>query len=107
MPKLGVYTEDVLLLEWVAQEGAAVAPGDVLFVLETEKTTAEVEAESPGFLHRRVEAGAKVAIGSEVGAVAATREEYDALRASRTGEEPPHPFLGYIDRGGPESTMAP
>jgi pyruvate/2-oxoglutarate dehydrogenase complex dihydrolipoamide acyltransferase (E2) component len=103
MPKLGVYTEDVLLLEWVVDEGAAVSPGDVLFVLETEKTTAEVEAESPGFLHRQVEAGEKVAIGSSVGAVAATREEYEALVA----EEPAHPFLGYIGRGGPESTMAP
>ena len=52
MPKLGMYTEDVLLSEWVAAEGAEVKAGQVLFVLETDKTTADVEAETDGWLHR-------------------------------------------------------
>src|SRR5207253_10249363 len=69
----------------------------------TEKTTADVEAESAGFLHRQVEEGAKVPIGSVVGLVAATREEYEALVAAE--EEPAHPFLGYIGKGGPASTI--
>ena len=56
MPKLGMYTEDVLLSEWVAAEGAEVRPGEILFVLETDKTTADVEAEEEGWLHRSVAA---------------------------------------------------
>jgi pyruvate/2-oxoglutarate dehydrogenase complex dihydrolipoamide acyltransferase (E2) component len=97
MPKLGMYTEDVLLSEWIAAEGAEVKAGQVLFVLETDKTTAEVEAEADGWLHRDVEAGAKVPIGARVGVVATTREEYESLLAE---PDDGHPFLGYIGRGG-------
>jgi pyruvate dehydrogenase E1 component alpha subunit len=104
MPKLGMYLEDVLLLEWAVPEGGRVARGDVVFVLETEKATAEVEAETDGFLHRTVEAGARVPIGGEVGVVAATREEYDALAAAAGAGG--HPFLGYIDGGGPAAVEA-
>lgn len=110
MPKLGAYTEDVLLLEWRAQDGAEVREGDVLFVLETDKTTAEVEAEVSGWLHRTVAEGVKVPIGANVGAVATTRAEYEALGAGSAMpvpvavaapiEEPANPFLGYIDEGG-------
>src|SRR6266566_7837879 len=97
MPKLGAYTEDVLLSEWVAAEGAEVGPGDVVFALETDKTTAEVEAETAGWLHRIVAAGEKVPIGARVGVILATREEYEALAAA---EEDGNPFLGYIGHGG-------
>jgi pyruvate dehydrogenase E2 component (dihydrolipoamide acetyltransferase) len=105
MPKLGVYMEDVLLSEWLAPEGAKVRAGQVLFVLENDKTEAEVEAEVEGWLHHTVEAGAKVAIGSEVGVVTTTREEYDALRSEQAraagdGEAETRPFLGYVETGG-------
>jgi acetoin:2,6-dichlorophenolindophenol oxidoreductase subunit alpha len=107
MPKLGMYTDDVLLLEWAVAEGGAVALGDVVFVLETEKTTAEVQAEAEGFLHRTVEAGAVVPIGGQVGVLAATREEYAALAASTPATvEPPNPFLGYIGAGVPARIAA-
>jgi len=96
MPKLGAYTEDVLLSEWLAAEGAEVGPGDVVFALETDKTTAEVEAEAAGWLHRIVAAGEKVPIGARVGVIVATREEYEALAAA---EEDGNPFLGYIGHG--------
>jgi pyruvate/2-oxoglutarate dehydrogenase complex dihydrolipoamide acyltransferase (E2) component len=97
MPKLGAYTEDVLLSEWLAAEGAEVGPGDVVFTLETDKTTAEVEAETAGFLHRLVAAGEKVPIGARVGLILATREEYEALAVA---DEDGNPFLGYIGHGG-------
>jgi pyruvate/2-oxoglutarate dehydrogenase complex dihydrolipoamide acyltransferase (E2) component len=116
MPKLGMYTDDILLLEWSVAEGAPVARGEIVFVLETEKTTAEVEAEADGFLHRTVEAGAKVAIGAEVGVLAATRREYDALVgpgepvpaavAGDDGADAGNPFLGYIGGGGPAAIIA-
>ena len=67
MPKLGAYTEDVLLTEWLVAEGAQVEPGAVVFELETDKTTAEVVAETAGRLHRLVAAGEKVPIGTRVG----------------------------------------
>src|SRR5262245_42743288 len=104
MPKLGAYMEDVLLTEWLVPEGSEVKIGQILFVLETDKTEAEAEAEADGWLHRIVEAGAKVPVGSQVGVLATTRHEYEAIRSQASPDvaagEPAHPFLGYIDRGG-------
>jgi pyruvate/2-oxoglutarate dehydrogenase complex dihydrolipoamide acyltransferase (E2) component len=77
MPKLGVYTDDVLLVEWFVEEGQQVAAGTAVFELETEKATAEVEAESDGFVHRLVPAGESVPVGSTVALIAETRDEYE------------------------------
>ncbi len=111
MPKLGAYTEDVLLSEWLVGEGQEVAPGGAVLELETEKTTAEVEAETAGWLHQIVPGGQAVPIGTTVGVIAETREEYEALADG--GASPPdqarepaaaesdNPFLGYIGHGGP------
>jgi pyruvate/2-oxoglutarate dehydrogenase complex dihydrolipoamide acyltransferase (E2) component len=77
MPKLGVYTDDVLLVEWFVEEGQQVAAGTAVFELETEKATAEVEAESDGFVHRLVPAGESVPIGGTVALIAETRDEYE------------------------------
>lgn len=113
MPKLGAYTEDVLLAEWHAAEGDEVGAGAVLLEMETDKTTADVAAETGGWLHRLVAAGEKVPIGTKVGLVAETREEYDALvsggavadvsAAEAPGVAEGNPFLGYISGGGGEA----
>jgi pyruvate/2-oxoglutarate dehydrogenase complex dihydrolipoamide acyltransferase (E2) component len=105
MPKLGVYTEDVLLTKWLVAEGEEVGPGGVVFELETEKTSAEVEAESAGWVHRLVPEGESVPIGTTVALIAETREEYDSLSASPAGgdegaAENGNPFLKYIGGGG-------
>lgn len=110
MPKLGAYTEDVLLAQWHAAEGDEVVAGTVVLEMETDKTTADVEAETSGWLHRLVAAGEKVPIGTKVGLVAETRAEYEALiEAGENGGREPvagpafdetHPFLGYVSGGG-------
>ncbi len=79
MPKLGAYTDDVLLSGWLVAEGQQVAAGGPVLELETEKTTAEVEADVGGFVHQVVPAGDSVPIGSTVGLIAETIEEYNAL----------------------------
>ena len=93
MPKLGAYTEDVLLSEWLVGEGREVAPGEAVFELETEKTTAEVEAETSGWLHQLVPVGRAVPIGTTVGMVAETREEYEALALGNGGSAADAPLL--------------
>ncbi|MGZ8688163.1 MAG: dihydrolipoamide acetyltransferase family protein [Gaiellaceae bacterium] len=110
MPKLGAYTEDVLLAEWHAEEGAEVAVDTIVLEMETDKTTAEVAAETSGWLHRLVAAGEKVPIGTRVGLVAETREEYEALVGAGGAESPDppageaaNPFLGYVSQGGGEA----
>lgn len=117
MPKLGAYTEDVLLTEWLAEEGEQIAAGAVVLEMETDKTTAEVEADTSGWLHRLVVAGKKVPIGTSVGLIAETREEYEAILGARVGTEEPgvaggqgaapvNPFLGYISQGGGAAAAA-
>jgi pyruvate/2-oxoglutarate dehydrogenase complex dihydrolipoamide acyltransferase (E2) component len=85
MPKLGAYTEDPVLTEWLVAEGESVAAGGAVLELETEKTTAEVEADAAGFVHHLVPVGQAVPIGTTVGMIAETREEYERLRVPNGG----------------------
>src|SRR5215210_4396117 len=110
MPKLGAYTDDVLLAAWHVGEGEAVERGAVVLELETEKTTADVEAEGAGFVHRLVPAGEAVPIGTTVALIAETRAEYDEITAGAAGAEGEsetngNPFLGYIGQGGGASAV--
>jgi len=69
MPKLGLTMTEGLIVEWRKKEGDPVKKGEILFVLETEKVTYEVEAPEDGTLGRilvneqeTVPVGAAVAI---------------------------------------------
>ncbi|MBW2559697.1 MAG: 2-oxo acid dehydrogenase subunit E2 [Deltaproteobacteria bacterium] len=54
MPKLGLTMTEGLIVEWKKKEGDEVQKGEILFVLETEKVTYEVEAPEDGVLGRIV-----------------------------------------------------
>jgi pyruvate/2-oxoglutarate dehydrogenase complex dihydrolipoamide acyltransferase (E2) component len=104
MPKLGIYTDDVLVAGWLVEEGQEIAAGTVVFELETDKTTAEVEAETSGFVHRLVAAGQSVPIGSAVALIAETREEYvDTAAGATVGEVP----LATAEAGGRPPLVSP
>jgi pyruvate dehydrogenase E2 component (dihydrolipoamide acetyltransferase) len=65
MPKPGQMTEECVLSMWRKAEGEAVTQGDVLFEIETDKSTMEVESFHDGVLLRRVvEEGATVPVNS-------------------------------------------
>ncbi len=50
MPKLGLTMTEGTLIEWTKKEGDSVKAGEVIFILETEKVTYEVEAPEDGTL---------------------------------------------------------
>jgi pyruvate/2-oxoglutarate dehydrogenase complex dihydrolipoamide acyltransferase (E2) component len=50
MPALGMAQDTGQIVAWHKQPGDAVAKGDVLFEVETDKATMEVEAQGAGFL---------------------------------------------------------
>ncbi len=52
IPKFGQTVEEVKLLQWLAEDGAAVKKGQEILEIETDKTTFFVEAEGAGTLHR-------------------------------------------------------
>lgn len=84
IPKLGMQMTEATLVEWRAKEGDRVEKGDVVLLIETEKTQWEVEAASLGFVHILVEEDVVAPIGRVVGLIAETEEELKALQ-----KEPP------------------
>ncbi|WP_214102988.1 2-oxo acid dehydrogenase subunit E2 [Acrocarpospora catenulata] len=58
VPKLNNNDTSYVLVEWLADDGAAVAIGDPLVVVETSKTAEELCAEDAGILRRVIAEGA-------------------------------------------------
>ena len=75
MPKLGLTMESGLITAWNKKDGGKVKQGDILFAIETDKITSEVEAESDGILHINVPEGATVPCGEKVAIITAPGEE--------------------------------
>lgn len=67
MPALGMAQDTGLIVAWHKQPGDAVKEGDILFEVETDKATMEVEAQGAGFLADvTVEAGTEVPVGNVI-----------------------------------------
>ena len=67
MPKLGLTMTEGLIVEWKKKEGDPVKKGEILFVLETEKVTYEVESPEDGVLGRiLIHADETVPVGAVV-----------------------------------------
>lgn len=50
LPKLGVTMNEGRIVKWLKKEGDYVRAGEILFEIETDKTTQEVEAPADGYL---------------------------------------------------------
>ena len=73
VPDLGATGAEVVLCQWLIEEGQLVVAGQPLFVVETDKATQEVEAFQGGYLrHILVAPGTTV----EIGAVVAILSDY-------------------------------
>lgn len=80
MPKLGFDMAEGTLVRWVKAEGEAVAKGDVIAEIETDKATVEVESSFSGLMNRHlVEQGAIVPVGTPIAVVAQPGEEVKAI----------------------------
>ena len=79
MPKLGMSTAPLTLVEWKAKEGDRIEQGNIVMVVETEKIRHDVEAEASGFLHILIEEGQEVPIGTVAGLIAETKHELETL----------------------------
>ena len=67
MPKLGLTMTEGTIVEWVAGEGQAVAAGDIVMLIETDKVEAEVEAVADGVVHHTAAVGDTLEPGDGVG----------------------------------------
>jgi len=59
IPQAGLV-EEVVVLEWLKDDGETVVTGEPIVLLETEKTQTEVEAPADGILRIAVPAGPDV-----------------------------------------------
>ena len=76
LPKLGQTMEEGTIVEWLKQEGEPVQRGEVLFMVETDKATLEVEASARGFLRKiLVPVGHTVSVLTVVALVTRTADE--------------------------------
>jgi len=82
LPKLGLEMEEGTILGWYVEEDEAVAEGEVLLEVESEKSIGEVEAREDGVL-RLLAVGEDETVppGAPIGIVANPGEDIDALRA--------------------------
>ena len=87
MEALSPTMEEGQVVKWLKAEGDAVAEGDVLAEIETDKATMELVARGEGVL-RRVFAGegAVMPVGEVIGVVASADEDISALEAAAESE---------------------
>ena len=81
VPKLGDTMTETQILEWVAKEGEEIKARQVLAVLETEKTSYELEAQRAGILHIITPVETTVPVHHLIGILADTQEEYEKIKS--------------------------
>ncbi|MEF2073213.1 pyruvate dehydrogenase complex E1 component subunit beta [Consotaella aegiceratis] len=84
MPALSPTMEEGTLSKWIKQEGDAVAPGDVIAEIETDKATMEVEAVDEGTLGKiLVQAGTEgVKVNAPIAVLLEEGEDASAIDAA-------------------------
>jgi pyruvate dehydrogenase E2 component (dihydrolipoamide acetyltransferase) len=76
LPMLGITVEKGRIIEWTKKEGDPVEKGEVVFVVEVEKATTEVESPVSGILRRiLVPEGIEVAVLTVVGVITEPDED--------------------------------
>ncbi len=79
MPQMGFDMTEGTIAAWLKKEGEAVAKGEPIAEIETDKTTIQVEAFASGVLAKIVvPAGGKTPVGDVIGIIAAPGEKVDA-----------------------------
>lgn len=75
LPKIDQDMRDGLLVEWRKKEGEWVEKDEILYVLESEKITVEIEAPASGFLSRvTAKEGDTVPVGTVIALIITSDE---------------------------------
>ncbi len=125
IPAVGESITSGLLSVWHKNDGDAVAAGEALFTLETDKVSTEIVAEKAGVLKITAAAGSEVKIGETVGTIeeggaggspappVQVADDKSENRESKTGVEPPAPVqpktpsTTVVKEAAPENFAAP
>ncbi|NEC88553.1 2-oxo acid dehydrogenase subunit E2 [Streptomyces sp. SID12501] len=110
LPKIGLTMQEGTIDEWLVSTGTAVAEGDALLRLATDKVDVDVEAEAGGLFHPVVPAGATLPAGALIGWLLAEGEQppepggTPMPAGSGSGADP---VAGSAPNGGPVGLGAP
>ena len=89
IPKLGNTVEECLISKWLKEEGQAVAAGEPVVEIETDKTSFEVEAPIEGtVLARFFPQGALVPVFTKLFVIGNAGEDVEAFRPHGSGSAP-------------------
>jgi pyruvate/2-oxoglutarate dehydrogenase complex dihydrolipoamide acyltransferase (E2) component len=70
IPKLEMSMTEGTLAEWMFESGEEVKEGEVIYILETDKTAREIEAPASGIFTQKVPEGETYPVGTEIGEIA-------------------------------------
>src|SRR3954467_12048070 len=87
LPRLGQGMESGTIVKWLKAEGDAVAKGEPLYELDTDKVTQEVEAEATGVLIKIAVSEGEVPVGETIAFIGKEGEEAP-LSAEKPAEAP-------------------
>jgi len=88
MPKLGLTMEEGTIVEWYIKEGDSFKSGDLIYAVETEKLTNDVEANDDGeILEILVQEGETVEVKTPVARLVGYEEESSAEEVEAEEEE--------------------
>jgi pyruvate dehydrogenase E2 component (dihydrolipoamide acetyltransferase) len=87
LPKLDQDMTEGHVLEWLVEDGAEVAAGAPICVIETDKVSTELVAEGPGIVRIVIEAGQTAPIGAVLAVVGEDQPEGSLLTKDELGME--------------------
>ena len=74
MPRMGMNVDEGTIVEWHVKEGQSFSKGDTLYSIETDKTTAEIEAPCDGVLNKiHANDGDDISVGNEICSIIETK----------------------------------
>lgn len=89
MPALGMAQDTGLIVAWHKSPGDAVASGDILFEVETDKSTMEVEAGHDGFVAALLaEAGEEAPVGDVIAIISTDKPDVPVQRSIAEAASP-------------------
>jgi len=69
IPKLGMSMQSAILQQWLVADGAAVIAGQPIYVVESDKSTTEIEAPATGTLRVIGVVSEQYEVGALVGTI--------------------------------------
>lgn len=69
IPKLGMSMEEAILQEWCVKDGEQIAEGQLIYLLETDKSVQEVEAPRAGVVKISGKEGETYLVGAVIGII--------------------------------------